>query len=695
MKAKTNPIAESKNKSSQAGPVSSPGFSSSSSQISISDNREQTVAQKEFLGMATHRKYSTNPIFNVSVEAKNPPLQKTGFPLPKSAQSPIQLKRKEVLVTGLSHLVKIEGHTIYGGEEKEEVYQGQQLEIGSKKILSRRGPNQEEFSAEDKDGPHHYPWYKVYSLDGKNISKKELYVREDVFVHATPEKGEHRIDKVKDTVDAITAVPATFIGNEGITGLADVLNDKTIHTRTSGGPNATESGKAHAANMGIVGDGITGLSGLLGMAKGFKDLGDPEAKLADIIEAALTIEQGAMKTGEAVSKLVHTASKSTSPTDASRFGSAFEGFGSAFSGIKEGFEGMRVLVNLINKHQDYSTEEKAKASGEIALHALESGKSIVLTVKAFIELVDTGGASGQLMAAVPGLDIAISAGKMIMQGYYLAISNSNRNSMNIRRNEISGNSPERKAKLKQASEFYRVMDARIANKKEVIKEDKKRKGNFEANTAKRFFAENRKKQELESRIKKLNKEISILEKEEFEGVGREEVAEFTLATELKDANKKRVIRQGIHLATEMAKIAGSIATLTGMGAAAGAGIKGAAAAVDLALPATRMAKQAGRDRAARKIAKGKLEEEKGVFKFDQSKSTAAKTDFRTKQVKHFMRLAVGLAYKDPQKEQKDFEDVLLYIKASGVSKRKLFRNNGNPQEQIKLLLEAITTREFI
>ncbi len=406
----------------------------------------------------------------------------------------------------------------------------------------------------------------------------------------------------------------------------------------------------------------------------------PEKQGLDLIETALSIEQGAMKTGESVSKLVATADSSNAT--AKSLGSTFEGYAAAFGGIKEAFLGMRKLVNLVNNHQDFSTEEKIKTAGEIGIHALETGKSIVLSVKSFIELVNSAGASGHLMAAVPGLDIAVSTVKIIMDGYYLVVSNSNRKLMNERRNELRAKQPGKN--LDAASEFYRTKDAEIANKKEVIKDDEQRL----AKTSNPF-----KKTELRDRIKRLKSEILVLEAQESVDATREEVGEFTLATELRDANTKRVTRQGIHIANEMAKIAGSIAVLSGVGAQAGAVVKGATAAVDLALPATRLAKQAGRDRQARKQAKGK--EDFLTSKFDVSKSTAAKKDFRTKQVKYLIKMIVDLSYKNPQKDKGEFINVKNYLKVTGINTKKLFKENGNPQKQIKMLVDAIQEREFI
>ena len=701
------------NKSQSPGNTASQKQSSGKPTFQFKDNRSETVTQKKlkkmtnnypqttqlkaFQEMANHSKGTTRVKSDVNKHSNSelPPVQRktiNGKSADGDTKPVIQLAKKDIIVTGVSHLIQMNNKSLHASDTEKEIFHGQQLVIEtSSKVRSRRGPNQEIYKEEDAEGEHIYNWFKVISLEGKPVGKN-FYIREDVFVDINEESGKSKVIKGLGTtntvVDEITKVPATLIGNEGITGVADALNDKTVFTNTGGGPNASDTDKMHAANMGIVGDSITGVTGLLAMANGFVSLGDPEASTADLIEKALEIEQGAMKTGEAISKLVHTASGSDSPTTASQFGSTFEGFGAAFSGIKEAFMGIRKLVNLINEYQDYSTPEKAKAAGEISVHALETAKSIVLSVKAFIELVN-GSASGHLMAAVPGLDIAISGGNMIMQGYYLIISNNSRKEMNDRRNELTNNDPEEKGKMKEASENYRKYDAAISNKKKLIKDYQKELDNSgkKTNTGK-----------LINKINRLKREIKKLEKYKL-GVSRDDVAEFTLVTELRDANRKRVTRQGIHIATEMTKIAGSIATLTGVGALGGGIVKGAAAATDLALPVARIAKQKARDSKAGKMAKAAPNKsqilQKGKFyNVDVSKSSAAKYDFRINQVKYLIKLIVDLAYKDQRKDRKNFESVKKYLKASGVNEKKLFAKNGDPQKQISILLDAFQQREL-
>jgi len=50
---------------------------------------------------------------------------------------------------------------------------------------------------------------------------------------------------------------------------------------------------------------------------------------------------------------------------------------------------------------------------------------------------------------------------------------------------------------------------------------------------------------------------------------------------------------------------------------------------------------------------------------------------------------------DPKTMQKSAATIKTYLEASGVDKDKLFKANGDPQKQIKMLVDAIQQREFL
>jgi hypothetical protein len=165
--------------------------------------------------------------------------------------------------------------------------------------------------------------------------------------------------------------------------------------------------------------------------------------------------------------------------------------------------------------------------------------------------------------------------------------------------------------------------------------------------------------------------------------------EFALVGEIADANKKRIVRNSILLVAEFANLAGGIANLTGVGAVAGAGLKTASAAVKVALPAARMAKQAGRDSAADAEARGKST--MGIF--DTSKSTAAKRDYRMKQVNTLLVQIQGLNQLEGPAFDARAVKLESYISAMGVSPARLYALNNKNQEQISMLYKALIQRE--
>ena len=264
--------------------------------------------------------------------------------------------------------------------------------------------------------------------------------------------------------------------------------------------------------------------------------------------------------------------------------------------------------------------------------------------------------------------------------------------MNERREEIAGEKHKSKDQLTKASDNYRRHDAAVSNKKKLIKKYEKDKEKAKGQTT---------KDEIQGKIDRLKLDIVQIEKYEDteNNISREDVAEFTMATELRDANRKRVVRQGVHIAAEFTKIAGAIATLTGTGAMAGGVLKGAAAATELSLPVARLAKQKARDNKAEKMAKKRTGDmnilrESKFFQIDESKSTAAKNDFRVNQVKYLIGLTIDLLYKKGKAFTSAEQNIKKYMEASGVNKTKLYNENGNPQKQVSLLLEAFKQREL-
>ncbi len=95
-----------------------------------------------------------------------------------------QRKKQGVEVIGLTHLVErnLDSDSIYEGEEADQVTEDNLLVVETNDIIiSRRGPNQELFRKHDEFDEQKYEWYRVVSLDKKEIEEPGLYIRKDTF----------------------------------------------------------------------------------------------------------------------------------------------------------------------------------------------------------------------------------------------------------------------------------------------------------------------------------------------------------------------------------------------------------------------------------------------------------------------------------------------------------------------------------
>lgn len=104
---------------------------------------------------------------------------------------------ENVQVYGITHLVYLQDGSLYNQNYKSneylQVYDEDIVEIESNTILlSRRGPNQEQFGYVDLNGPQHYVWYLVRKVNGQTVYP-DVFIREDTF---------HRIN-VKPTAETI------------------------------------------------------------------------------------------------------------------------------------------------------------------------------------------------------------------------------------------------------------------------------------------------------------------------------------------------------------------------------------------------------------------------------------------------------------------------------------------------------------
>ena len=130
-----------------------------------------------------------------SFAAPTSPARSSATPIqPTSAALDVfQLKPMKKAVTGTTHLVELVGGHLYREDfqanERDAVGEGDEVVIETDtRYRSRRGPNQEEFSATDKEGPPHYLWYLVTSLNQEKVTNN-LFIREDTIINPAHEEA--------------------------------------------------------------------------------------------------------------------------------------------------------------------------------------------------------------------------------------------------------------------------------------------------------------------------------------------------------------------------------------------------------------------------------------------------------------------------------------------------------------------------
>ena len=433
---------------------------------------------------------------------------------------------------------------------------------------------------------------------------------------------------------------------------------------------ATEIGSA-GAKLGSedTSAGIDVGTSILGFIGGFAKYKQADGKL-EKMEAVFSQISDASASASGVASLIGKAG--------GKGGEETGAIGGVFSaGCATISTGFSIVKKIVDKDK--------VTKGEAANLGIDSLSSIKDVVSSIADLMDIfSKAPAGLVAANPALQIAISACKIIMDTYYLYESYNQKNLMNKRQEQLLEKAGSKGAEYDKAADAYRKRDAKIANKKYVIRMDEKRLAKGET------ISDDGTK--LEDRIKTLTKDCEDIQNESVHSIPYEQIEEYAVAKELQYINKKRIIRQSVHVATSVTKIAGSIAILSGAGALAGGIVSGAASATEGGMLAVRKAKQKGRDKKATKVAKGKSA---GLLlsKFDDSKSSMAKSADRLNKVKFIIKKAVTISAEVPKKEA-NVKSLENYVKATGVNTGKLYSKNGEADTQIKLMFEAMSQREM-
>ncbi len=511
------------------------------------------------------------------------------------------------------------------------------------------------------------------------------------------------------TPGTAAATPATNVV-AGVKSARDATDDeggdKAADTADEAGGVVTDAKDELDADGAMEGLAITSgtlgfLSGIKAMAESLQTINDPDGEKLDKIEAGMSMGEGAAgSVGAGADITSEVASEGSQAAEDSEAVSGWSGgIGDAFTAIKSAFVAMKGIVNLVKERGESSKKEKAIEGLGVAQSMVESAKSTLTSINGIKEAID-GGSFGGFADVIPGLDIALAGITIIKEGVYLVIAYKDYKQMNADKEaQMAGD-----GKLADSAEAIRVKESNISNLQTVITEDEKRlavivaklpaasdkKGMLGGDSEKtKLEAE---KIEIEARVATMNdKKASATTEKAVLETAKPEALEFALVGEIAEANKKRIVRNSILLVAEFANLAGSITNLSGVGAVVGAGLKTASAAVKVALPAAREAKQAGRDSAAGAEAKGETTMASRVF--DASKSTAAKRDYRIKQVKTLLGQIQGLSKLKGKDQEERAAKLESYISAMGVSPKRLYALTPDQDKQIAMLYKGLIQRE--
>jgi len=501
-------------------------------------------------------------------------------------------------------------------------------------------------------------------------------------------------------------------------------------------PNAQVQNLLYASGaMGIAG-------GMFGFAISIKKLISSESEAMDRVEAVFELISGAGDIGKSASDIAKTAQggitagKDLASSQASAFFESFSGVvKTIFSGVKT-IASIVKAVQMLASEKKYSVGEGVRQATDIFQNLVETAQGVVSSIKTIWDAF--GEAPKSIGAAVPGLGFVLSGLSLIMKGYYLAKSaywgvrmsqekKSLRQALSQERGaqyKKSGLTPEQKKqrseqKFKETRDLYRRQEAIIATSQAAKTKAQATKTKLETRLNRITGTDQKsleRKQALQVKIDRLTAKITQYDtninaarqaiagketKQTHSGakqfLSREQLGEFELATELGYINKKRVVRQAIHIGTEIMKVAGEIASLasaSGVAAGISIGLKASASGIELSLPFFRAIKQWGRNRAARKMAESGTYDDKASM-FNWKKATAAKLEMRKKHAVRILLMAANLDLTQPRATiEKHAKRVENYIRAAGGSPAALYRLNGQPMAQIKLLATAMARREF-
>ncbi|MCI3924672.1 hypothetical protein MO973_31100 [Paenibacillus sp. TRM 82003] len=499
-------------------------------------------------------------------------------------------------------------------------------------------------------------------VEGKNADGKQKTVED--LVKGQQEEG----SALEDLADS-TGVGLEFLGM-GPGEAGDALDNRIEDLEDKGG----QEGKIAALEKANAGLGFGtypidlaagALGGIVGMKKTLSAVTDG-GKSAD--ERFFEGGEGVLDTAKAVQEGVESTAGFADNIDTVRGTESAAGavgdwagsVGDAIKAVKSAFFLVKDVYDMFKKAfsaEGIGKDEIISGSLSAISNGLQVAQSAVKTVKSILDIMKVGASA--LGHAIPGIGIAISGIQITIKVYGM---------------------------IKSAVSAYKMTKIKRKFKEDYAQGGYVRKKKYQVFGKTLFTGRN-----AGVDTEELGKRKATLENKSDDASAKEkkDIQEYELAREMKSINVKRLTRSSIQVGLEMVNIAGDIATLSGVGAEAGMPLKAVAAGASVTMSVARMAKQFGRDRAAKSSNR--------VLNtiFDKSKSSDEKKKKRGNDAKVILQMIADLPDFEPGNDAvaAQYQRVEDFISACGINPRELYRLNGKPIEQRELLMEAMKKRE--
>lgn len=443
--------------------------------------------------------------------------------------------------------------------------------------------------------------------------------------------------------------------------------------------------KGNAENeLRIAGGSGGAASGLLGLAASiqkWKKADSGEKQVDAAIDGVKSVSTGA----SGVATIIKSASKAKKGSGAADGVAGLGMFGSIFAGIKSTYELVKEAINLAKDAQNMSGQEKTESILSMITSLLEAAASGVGAAKTFLSAFG-GGANEALKNSIPGFGIAVGVVDMIVRSVALVKAMVQKSRMRKDKHakkvglkivlpggrEVTG----AKGEKFEAATLYKKLSKR--NDDNPASVDATGATTYDGCTA---------------------KELAFLE----DCDGNEQFQEYLFSKGLQYINQKRANRAILKMAVAMGQIAGDAATLGGVSAPVGVGLKAGAMALDVGSSVFRNQKQYFRDMKADKE-KGGDEIATGFLSlFNSEKNSGAKLQEYNGYVDHIFDLIVKSSrIEDPKlpelpngRKPPDprFVGVIKYLDAVGITMTRVNSFQNDPAGLRKTMIEYLQKRE--